>query len=47
MTKVTVEDYLTDIREVMARCQTPPILIGFSMGGILCQKIAESGNYTA
>ncbi|WP_408892452.1 alpha/beta hydrolase [Paenibacillus taichungensis] len=42
MTKITFEDYLEDIREVLAECTTPPVLIGFSMGGILSQKIAET-----
>ncbi|ANF94844.1 alpha/beta fold hydrolase [Paenibacillus bovis] len=42
MSKVTVEDYLDDIRTIINECGQPPILIGFSMGGILSQKIAES-----
>lgn len=42
LTRVTFEDYLDDIREVMEECGEPPVLIGFSMGGILAQKIAES-----
>ncbi|MGG4482162.1 alpha/beta hydrolase [Paenibacillus illinoisensis] len=42
MTRVTFEDYLEDIREIMTECGEPPILIGFSMGGILSQKLAES-----
>ncbi|MNP19877.1 2-succinyl-6-hydroxy-2,4-cyclohexadiene-1-carboxylate synthase [compost metagenome] len=41
MTRVTFEDYLEDIKAVIAECEAPPILIGFSMGGILGQKIAE------
>lgn len=43
MTQVSLEDYLEDIRENVAECTEPPILIGFSMGGLLCQKIAEEG----
>ncbi|WP_339256553.1 alpha/beta hydrolase family protein [Paenibacillus sp. FSL R5-0713] len=42
MTKITFDDYLEDIREVLAGINEPPILIGFSMGGILSQKIAEN-----
>ncbi|WKL03150.1 alpha/beta fold hydrolase [Paenibacillus amylolyticus] len=42
MTKITFEDYLEDIREVLAEFNEPPVLIGFSMGGILSQKIAET-----
>jgi pimeloyl-ACP methyl ester carboxylesterase len=46
MTRITFEDYLTDIREVLRECEQPPVLIGFSMGGILCQKIAEEAELT-
>ena len=42
LTKVTFPDYLEDIREVISECGEPPIIIGFSLGGILSQKIAES-----
>lgn len=42
MTKITFEDYLEDIKEVIAECGVSPILIGFSMGGILSQKLAET-----
>lgn len=43
MTKITFDDYMEDIREVLAECKELPVLIGFSMGGILSQKIAEEG----
>ncbi len=43
MTQISIEDYLEDIRENIVECGEPPILIGFSMGGMLCQKIAEEG----
>ncbi|MCL6661071.1 alpha/beta hydrolase [Paenibacillus amylolyticus] len=42
MTKITFDHYLEDIREVLAEFNEPPVLIGFSMGGILSQKIAET-----
>jgi pimeloyl-ACP methyl ester carboxylesterase len=42
MTRISFEDYLEDISEIIAECGEPPIVIGFSMGGILCQKIAET-----
>ncbi|MEK8129031.1 alpha/beta fold hydrolase [Paenibacillus filicis] len=42
MTKITFDDYLEDIREIIAACGVPPILVGFSMGGILSQKLAET-----
>jgi len=42
MTVITFEDYLEDLKEIIAECGVPPILIGFSMGGILSQKLAET-----
>ncbi|TYP72001.1 alpha/beta fold hydrolase [Paenibacillus methanolicus] len=42
MTQVTFDDYLADIKEVIAECGVPPIVVGFSMGGILSQKLAET-----
>ena len=42
LTKVSFEDYLEDIKEAIAECGEPPIVIGFSMGGTLSQKIAET-----
>lgn len=42
MTNITFEDYLADVKEVIAECGVPPIVIGFSMGGILSQKLAET-----
>jgi len=42
MTMITFDDYLEDIREVLVKFSEPPVLIGFSMGGILSQKIAET-----
>jgi len=44
MTRITVEDYLEDIREVLSLLDEPPILVGFSMGGILSQKVAETAD---
>jgi esterase/lipase len=44
LTKVTFDDYLDDIREIISECSEAPIIIGFSMGGILSQKIAEEFN---
>ena len=45
LTRVTFEDYLEDIREVIAECGGPPIVIGFSMGGMLTQKLAETAGF--
>lgn len=42
MTKITFEDYMHDVEEMILECGQAPIVIGFSMGGMLCQKIAES-----
>lgn len=41
MTQISFEDYLDDIKEIIAECGEAPIVIGFSMGGILSQKLAE------
>lgn len=45
-TRVGFEDYLEDIQvaiaEIVDESGSPPIVIGFSMGGILSQKLAES-----
>lgn len=47
MTKITFEDYLEDIKEIIEEeFKVPPILIGFSMGGILSQKLAETVDIT-
>lgn len=42
LTKVSFDDYLEDIKEAIAECGEPPVIIGFSMGGILSQKLAET-----
>lgn len=42
LTKISLDDYLEDIKEVAAECDQAPIVIGFSMGGILGQKLAET-----
>lgn len=44
LSRITVDDYMKDIREVLSFTAAPPILIGFSMGGILSQKIAETAD---
>lgn len=41
MTQISFEDYLDDIKEIIVECGEAPIVIGFSMGGILSQKVAE------
>lgn len=42
MTQITFEDYVRDVEEIITECSEPPIVIGFSMGGMVCQKIAET-----
>ncbi|CAI6073379.1 2-succinyl-6-hydroxy-2, 4-cyclohexadiene-1-carboxylate synthase [Paenibacillus sp. JJ-100] len=44
LSRITVDDYMEDIREVLSLIAEPPVLIGFSMGGILSQKIAETAD---
>jgi pimeloyl-ACP methyl ester carboxylesterase len=45
LSRVTFEDYLKDVEEVIAEIGETPVVIGFSMGGILCQKLAEKLTY--
>lgn len=42
LTRVSFEEYLEDVKKIIAECGEPPVVIGFSMGGILCQKLAET-----
>ncbi|MUT68587.1 alpha/beta fold hydrolase [Paenibacillus sp. NEAU-GSW1] len=42
MTRITFEDYLEDVMQAIVECGVPPIVIGFSMGGILSEKLAET-----
>jgi pimeloyl-ACP methyl ester carboxylesterase len=39
--RLTVEDYVADVSEVLSWLEVPPVLIGHSMGGIVAQKAAE------
>jgi len=41
-TDINFADYIEDIKEVIAECGEEPIIIGFSLGGILSQKVAET-----
>lgn len=47
MTEISFEDYLEDIKEIINECGEPPVVIGFSMGGILSQKLAETAHFAA
>ena len=44
ISRVTFQDYLEDIREVIANCGEKPIIIWLSLGGILFQKEAEKAD---
>ncbi len=39
--KATFSDYLNDVKTLVDQTQTPPILIGHSMGGMLIQRYIE------
>lgn len=41
--KVSVLDYVSDVREVIENLKASPVVIGHSMGGLITQKIAEVG----
>lgn len=42
LTTIILNDYIEDVLECINECSQSPILIGFSLGGILCQKVAET-----
>jgi pimeloyl-ACP methyl ester carboxylesterase len=39
---LSLDDYVRDVLEVMDRFDTPPVLIGHSMGGMVVQKCLET-----
>jgi len=41
-TDITFENYIEDIKEEISECGEAPVIIGFSLGGILSQKVAET-----
>lgn len=43
----SVHDYVEDVAEVAADLETPPVLIGHSMGGFIVQKYLEHHNAPA
>lgn len=43
----SISDYVTDVRQVVNRLSTHPVLIGHSMGGYVVQKYLESYNAPA
>ena len=40
--KAVVEDYVRDVGECLAAIGAETVLVGHSMGGVVCQKVAES-----
>ncbi|MBH1939934.1 alpha/beta fold hydrolase [Mobilitalea sibirica] len=50
MTRISFGDYIEDIKEISTlvreECGKAPIVIGFSLGGILCQKLAETERFS-
>jgi len=44
---VRMEDYAEDVRAVAAQLRQPPILMGWSMGGLVAMMVAASGLGTA
>ncbi|BAL26613.1 alpha/beta hydrolase [Azoarcus sp. KH32C] len=43
----SIDDYVRDIAEVVARLPSPPVLIGHSMGGMVVQKYLERAQVPA
>jgi pimeloyl-ACP methyl ester carboxylesterase len=44
---LTTAAYLDDLHRVLDALDTPPVLIGHSLGGLLAQRLAEQGRCTA
>lgn len=42
-----IADYVDDVLEAAARCSTPPVLIGHSMGGLVVQRALRKGGFPA
>lgn len=43
----TLNDYLADVEEVLATLQTPPIIIGHSLGAVLVRMLLERHTFPA
>ena len=43
----SLKDYVSDVAQVAGQLETPPILVGHSMGGMIVQKYLESGQAPA
>lgn len=43
----SIDDYVDDVAEVVARLPAPPVLIGHSMGGLVVQKYLERNQVPA
>ena len=44
---VRVSDYLGDLRALVERCETPPVVVGHSLGGLVAQMLAAQGGVRA
>ena len=43
----SLDDYLTDVTQVISQMEIPPILVGHSMGGMIIQKYLEKNKTPA
>lgn len=47
LSSTSMGDYADDVRRAVARCAEPPVLIGWSMGGLLALMVAATGDVAA
>ena len=43
LSRTTMEDYANDVREVAGRLSQPPVVMGWSMGGLIGMMVASKG----
>lgn len=39
---ISIDDYVSDVGQVVRQMERPPVLVGHSMGGLVVQKVLES-----
>src|SRR5438093_13096755 len=43
LSHTSMQDYAADVTRRVAQCRQPPVLIGWSMGGLVALMVAETG----
>lgn len=47
LSRVSMRDYADDVREAMRELEAPPVLVGWSMGGLVAMMAASAGGAVA